>query len=516
MNVYIFSCVALFVLVIACFNFINLTTALSMNRAKEVGIRKVVGAAKRQLTFQFLFDAVLLSILAFLCALSMCTLLLPLFNDLSGKIIAPGIFHEPRYIGWLFAGAVLIGLLSGIYPAFVLSGFRPVSSLKGRFASGSKGIVLRRVLVIGQFSISIALIVSTLVVYTQLDYMRNHSPGFKKDHRLVIDFQFDGRITNHREAVKHQLSSLQGAGMVSMSSGIPGRANHTFTTHIENSEKEIPELQWNAYFVDHDFLTQYGIKVIAGRGFSREFPADSTDALLINETAARSLGYVNPQDAVGKPFTQLRRQGYIIGVVNDFHYHSFQEKVQPLTFALGSGFLTFLTMDIASSDTRELVHAVGNAWQKIAPGMPLIYFFGDEAYNAQYASEERFGKLFLCLAVIAVFVSCLGLSGLTAFSIAQRTKEIGIRKILGSSIAQVVSLLTKDFIKLIALSILAGSPLAWFGMRQWLRDFAYRIDLSWWMFLTAGIIVIVIAFATISILAIKAARTNPVNSLRSE
>lgn len=515
-NVYIFSLIAIFVLFIACFNFINLTTAFSLQRAKEIGVRKVLGASKKQLIFQFLFDAVLLCIIAVVIALFLCVFLLPVFNQLSEKIISISIFEHIHYVGLLLLIAFSIGLLSGIYPAFFLSSFQPISSLKGKFISGTKGLALRKVLVVTQFAISIILIVATIVVYTQLHFMKNHELGFKKDHQLVIDFHFDKQIIDHEEAVKQQLSGIPGIGKISMSSAIPGRYNHTFPTEIENPDKGMTEFRTNSYFVDYDFLSQYQIQLIAGRYFSKDISSDLKNAMIINEATLKSLGYNDPNAAIGKRFTQRGNSGTIIGVVKDFHFHSFTEEVQPLTLMVTPGFFTFLTLNISSKNLQATLKNLESKWKELAPGMPMIYFFADDAYNAQYKSEAQFGKLFLCLSVIAILLSCLGLLGLSAFSTVERTKEIGIRKVLGSSVPAIVKLLTKDFLKLILIAFVIGVPIAWLGMYKWLQEFAYRIHISWWIFALAGISVMVIALLTISFQAIKAAIANPVDSLRSE
>lgn len=515
-NVYIFSLIALFVLFIACFNFINLTTAFSLYRAKEISVRKVLGASKKQLVFQFLTDAVLLCLVAFAIAIFLCFLLLPIFNELSGKVITTALTDNLNYVGFLLLISISVGLLSGIYPAFFLSGLKPISSLKGKFISGTRGKALRKVLVVAQFSISIILIIATIVVYIQLHFMQNHELGFKKDHQLVIDFHFDNRITDHVEAVKQQLMSLPGISVVSMSSAIPGRYNHTFPTEIEDPKGDMHELLSNSYFVDYDFLNQYQIRLIAGRQFSKDITSDLRNAMIINEAALRSLGYHDPNAVIGKRFTQRGNSGTIIGVIKDFHFHSFTEEVQPLVLMVSPGFFTFLTLNISSQNLQETIKGLENKWKEIVPGMPMIYFFADDAYNAQYKSEAQFGKLFFCFSIVAILLSCLGLLGLSAFSTVQRTKEIGIRKVLGSSVYSIVNLLTKDFIILIGIAFLIGVPIAWFCMNKWLQEFAYRIHIGWWIFALAGISVMIIAMATISFQAIKAAMANPVESLRSE
>ena len=515
-NVYVFGIIAIFVLLIASFNFINLTTALSLNRVKEVGVRKVLGASKGQLVIQFLMDAVLLCIVAFGLAMLLYALLIPLFNNLAGKTIVAGVFEQGRYMVMLFGLALALGLLSGIYPAFFISGFEPLSSIKGSMSSGVRAVAFRKALVIGQFTISVVLIVATVVVYRQLNYMQNHDLGFKKDHMLVIDFHYDARITEHTEAVKQQLTALPGVSMASMASCVPGRANRKFKAKIENATHIMQDLQIDGYMVDQDFLKQYDVKVIAGRSFSRDYTNDMVNAMIINETAARSLGYTNPADAVGKQFQQMIGKGVIVGVVKDFHYHSYQEEVQPLTMRMAPGFYTFLTLNVSSQNIQGTIGALQSAWQRITPGMPMSYFFADEAYNAQYQSEERFGKLFTCFATLAIMISCLGLLGLSAYSITQRRKEIGIRKVLGASVSGIVGLLGKEALWLVLTAFIIATPVSWLLMSKWLQSFAYRISISWWMFAVAGISTLVVVFVTIGYQTVKAAIANPVKSLRTE
>lgn len=516
-NVYIFFIVSLLVLIIAGINFINLSTAFSLKRAKETGVRKVLGASRKQLVFQYLIDAVFLSVAAYLLACLFCFLLLPVFNNVSGKIISDSIFEQPIYLLLVFFIALITGLLSGIYPAFFLSGFQPIASLKGRFISGLKGLALRRVLVVTQFSISIILIVATLVVYKQLDYMRNQDLGFKKEHLLVIDFHFDERILEHTETVKEQLKTIPGITFASIGSAVPGRANRKLSLELENSNGNMVKADWDLYAVDKDFLQQYDINVIAGRNFSPLIASDTTAAIIINEAAVRSLGYKNSADAIGKRFAQKGSNGLITGVIKDFHFQSYAEDIQPLAVKMSPWFFTFITLNVSSNNINATIGSLENKWKSIVPGLPLIYNFSDETYDAQYKDEARFGKLFICLATLAIFISCLGLYGLSAFSLAQRTKEIGIRKILGATSLHIVNSLSKDFLQLVLLAIVIASPIAWLLMHQWLEDnYAYRISIGWWVFATAGIIAATIAFSTVCFHTVKAATANPVNSLRTK
>lgn len=516
-NVYIFSVVALFILLIAAINFINLSTAFSLKRAKETGVRKVLGASRKQLIFQFLTDSVLLSVIAYLMAFVLCILLLPLFNSISGKVVSTGLFEDPLYLLILFAVALLTGCLSGFYPALFLSDFKPINNLKSNFIPGASGVSLRKVLVVAQFSISIIIIVATIVVYKQLDYMRNKDLGFKKDHMLTIDFHFDDRILEHTELVKKQLQEIPGVTFASIGSAVPGRANRKLSLDVENKNGDMVKADWDLYAIDKDFLKQYDIQLIAGRGFSSEIATDTTNSLIINEAATRALGYVKPSDALGKRFAQKGSSGNIIGVVKDFHFHSYAEEIQPLAIKMSPWFFTFITLSISTDNVNKTIGELQHKWKSIAPGLPLVYSFSDETYDAQYKDETRFGKLFICLSVLAIFVSCLGLYGLSSFNIVQRTKEIGIRKILGASTFQVAKNISGEFFKLVFIALLISSPLAWILMYRWLENnYAYRIFLSGWEFILAGIIAITIAVLTIFYHTIKAATSKPVESLRYE
>jgi putative ABC transport system permease protein len=515
-NVYIISIIAVLVLFIACFNFINLTTAFSLQRVKEIGVRKVLGASKYQLMLQFFMDAVVLCLVSFIIALLFASLLLPLFNQLSGTVVAEGIFHNVQHVLWLLALAVVVGILSGAYPALFLSGFKPISSLKGKTGSSGTGLILRRSLVVAQFSISIFLILATTVVYMQLNFMQNQQLGFQKDHKLVIDYQFSKSINEHTDRIRQQMMGIPGVGLVSLSSSIPGTTNNQFNTMIENSKGEKQQQRPDVYFMDDVFLKQYHIDLIAGRNFQKNTALDSMKTMLINQAMLKSLGFKRPEDAIGKHFKQLNHTGEIIGVIKDFHNHSFLETVQPLTIRVDSTHLTNITIDITSPDVRGTVHQLETTWKKMLPDVPLVYFFADEAYNQQYIAQERFGQLFICFAIVAIVISCLGLLGLSAYNIAQRKKEISVRKVLGASVMNITLLLSTDFIRLIAIALLITSPISWLLMRNWLDNFAYRINIPVWVFMSSGLAAMFIALVTISFQSIKAAIANPVRNLKAD
>ena len=511
-NVYIFSIVAIFILLIACFNFINLTTARSAERAKEVGIRKVVGAGKQQLTFQFIGESVILCIIAFFITLAAASLLLPSFNQLAGKTISSGIFQHWTLIGMLFLGSISIGLLAGLYPALVLSSFKPVAVLKGRFATGSKGSRLRKTLVISQFTISIALIISVIIVYLQLNFMRNQDLGFSKDQMMVINSNGDPAKNVFIQAVK----GLPDVKAVTMSSSVPGGGNMGAYSQIQNVKGEMQIANLDLYFVDFEYLTQYNVKMAAGRTFSRSFMTDTTQAMILNEAAVKMFGYYAAKDAIGRDFNQWGRKGKIIGVMKDFHFKSLQEEIKPLSMRIEPNGSQLVSIKVSANNLTATIASIEKKWNTLIPARPFNYFFLDDYFDKQYRSEQRFGKLFLNFAILAIIISCLGLLGLASYSTMQRTREIGIRKVLGATVPNIVNLLSKDFLKLVAVAIIFASPLAWFTMHKWLQDFAYRIPIVWWVFAVAAFAAALIAILTVSFQAIKAAVSNPVLSLRSE
>lgn len=511
-NVYIFSVIAIFILLIACINFINLTTARSAERAKEVGIRKVVGAGRFQLACQFIGESVIICIIAFALTILLCAITLPLFNQLAGKTISNSIVANPQHIYSLFALSLVIGFVAGIYPSLVLSSFKPAGVLKGRFASGTRGLILRKGLVVFQFTISIALIVGTIVVYSQLQYMRNQDLGFAKDQEIIINTNFD----RNKDVFKESLKSIPGVLSTTYSSSVPGSSNNSAYSTVENKNGEMQKSNIDLYFVDYDYIPQYNLKLSAGRAFSRDFPTDSTQAMVINEAAAKMLGYHTAQEAVGRNFDQWGRKGKIIGVLKDFHYKSLQNTIPPLTMRMEKWGYGTISIKVAANNLPATLHAIEKKWVQLIPNRPFEYNFLDDFFNSQYKGEENFGSLFLNFAVLAIFISCLGLLALSSYSTMQRTKEIGVRKVLGANVSSIVNLLSMDFIKLVVIALFIAGPLSWMVMHRWLETFAYRIDISWSVFVLAGVAAVLIAFVTISFHAIKAAVTNPVKSLRTE
>jgi len=511
-NVYIFSIIAVFILLIACINFINLTTARSAERAKEVGIRKVAGAARFQLAKQFIGESITICLIAFIISVLLCALALPLFNQLAGKEISDSIFNNPLHILMLFLLSIGIGVIAGFYPSLVLSSYKAVSVLKGRFSTGTKGLILRKGLVVFQFTISIILIAGTIMVYTQLNYMRSQDLGFSKDQEIIINTNFD----KNKDAFKQSLSSVPGVLSTSYSSNVPGGGAASAYSQVENKAGEMQKTNLDLYAVDYDYINQYKLKIAAGRAFSKDLATDSTQAMIINESAVKLLGYSSPKEAIGRNFDQWGRKGKIIGVLKDFHYKSLQQIIQPLTMRIEpSGFGT-ISIKVSAANLPSTIKSIESKWNQIIPDRPFDYYFLDDFFNKQYRAEDNFGNLFFNFAVLAIFISCLGLLGLSSYSTMQRTKEIGVRKVLGASVSNIVNLLSVDFIKLVLIAFVIAVPLVWYGMNKWLQDFAYRTSISWWVFALAGFASVLIALFTISFQAIKAAIANPVKSLRTE
>jgi putative ABC transport system permease protein len=511
-EVYIFSIIGAFILIIAGINFINLTTARSAERAKEVGIRKVVGAGKGMLAAQFIGESIILCLIACLLAFVFAALLLPAFNQIAGKTVSLGIFSQPIYVLILLVISVVIGIAAGIYPALVLSSFKPVLVLKGRFVTGTRGIMLRKALVIVQFTIATGLIIGTLMINNQLKYMRSQDLGFNKSQEIVMDVRGDSA----RMAFKQEVSALPGVFSTAMSSNVPGMGTYNDNCQLENAKGDMQTGNIDMYAVDFDYLKQFKIKVIAGRDFSKEFRTDTTQALILNETAVRQLGYSSPSQAIGKKFAQFGNTGKIVGVVKDFHFRSLQEMVTPLCIRLMPLQCDLLCVNADGHQLPTIIAAIERKWKRTLPDKPFSYFFLDEFFDKQYRSEDRFGQLFLYFAGLAIFISCLGLTGLASYSTLQRTKEIGIRKVIGASASGITVLLSKDFLKLVGWAFLIAAPLTWFFINRWLQGFAYRMTVYWWIFGLAGLTSLLIALVTVSFHAIRAALANPVKSLKSE
>lgn len=516
-RVYIFSAIALFILLIACINYMNLSTARSALRAREIGVRKVVGAQRKEIIAQFLSESVMVSFLALIIAIALTWIALPWLNKLSGQQLNINTLFTWKVFIPVVLVPFVVGTVSGIYPALFMSSFRPVMVLKGLFKVGGGNISFRQVLVTLQFAISIILIISTAVVFQQLRYMQQKSLGFDREH--VITLPYNTGLNERYEAFRNDLLANSNIKDLGRSSRIPtGRLLDAMGSQIDRGDSLAPTQADIKYVsADHDFVTTYGVKIVAGRNFSRDFSTD-TGSFLVNEAAVKVLGFKNNEEIIGKNFQYGNRRGQLIGVFNDFHFESMHQKIVPLILLVprNGNFFGAISIKISGKNIPAAIAHVENTWRKFLPEAPFQYTFLDENFDRLYQSELRQGTIFTVFACIAIFIACLGLFGLSAFAITQRIKEIGIRKVLGADVSTIVTLLSKDFLKLVLIAAVIAFPVAWYAMHNWLEDFAYRINIPWWIFILAGILAAIVALFTISFQAIKAALANPVKSLRTE
>lgn len=514
--VYIFSAAALFILLIACINFMNLTTARSSGRAKEVGIRKVLGSEKRALVGQFLTESTLIAMLALLVGLLFVWLSLGWFNDISGKEMLMSSLWSPKFLIFIFVLPFIVGGLAGAYPALFLSSFQPIKVLKGKLSTGNNKNTLRNFLVVFQFAASIILIVGTIVIFEQLNHIQNSNLGFNKDQVLVVNNSGLPRET--RQSLKNEIEQLTEIKSASFAGFLPvgssSRSDTTFSTEAVMTESTGFNMQY--WRVDYDYIETVGMEMYEGRNFSREFGSDST-GLILNEAAVKLTGYKNP---IGKKLHTYDQNNNlqaftIIGVVKNFNFASLRENVGALSFRLGNNSWE-TAYRFNTSDVSGLLSTIENKYKAAAPGMPFKYEFLDEAFDNMYRQERRVGKVALAFALLAIIIACLGLFGLATYIAEQRTKEIGIRKVLGASVSNIVRMLSTDFIKLVMLAFIIAAPIAWWFMSKWLEDFAFRIELNIWVFIATGMIALIIALITLSFQAIRAAIANPVENLKTE
>ncbi len=511
--VYLFSAIGLFILLIACINYMNLATARSAGRAKEVGMRKVAGALRSQLIAQFLSESVLLVVLALGLAVGLVLLGLPLLNEFTQKTLTIRQLLDPVFLGVLVAITGLTGLVAGSYPAFFLTSFRPIGVLKGRVTAAGGGR-LRQVLVVAQFAIAVALIISTAVVFNQMNYIQHYRLGYEKDRVLILPDVGDS--TTHYETVRQELVQTGLVREMGRSSRIPsGRLLDSYGAYAPKGDSLVPvTINLRGLRVDYNFIPSYQIGMAAGRNFSRSFGTD-TSMIVLNETAARLLGWT-PQQAIGKPFRYGPSNGQIIGVTKDYHFESLHQRVGAIALTLNPTRLNYLSVSLKGGDISAAVQRVEGIWKKYFPGRPFDYQFLDARFDRLYAREQTQQRLFGVFAGVAILISCLGLFGLSMFMAEQRTKEIGIRKVLGATVPGLVALLSRDLLKLVLIALLLASPVAWWAMNQWLDGFAYRTSIGVGVFLLTGLVAISIALLTVSFQAIKAALMNPVKSLRAE
>ena len=511
--VYIFSALALFILLLACVNFTNLSTARAVKRAREVGIRKVLGSLKKQLIIQFLTESVVLTFLSMIIAFGLLFLLLPYFNELADRQIPFSFFISYQSILAMISLIIITGIVAGIYPSFFLSSFNTIKVLKGSSSKGSQNNLLRSSLVVFQFFVSIALIIATIIVYQQLHFMQNKKLGYDKEQVLYLP---DARLLGKDQpAFKQQLSQNKNVVAASIARSVPGLPFMDGTEiYPKNENGNGKEIHANIYHVDEDYLKTLGIKIVSGRNFSRDFPSDSS-AVVINQAMVRELGW-NRTNPIGKTIVRSGQQQFkVIGVMGDFNYASAKQEIAPLMMMLGNNY-GGLVVKINTADVKGFLSDLKKQWDSFNPQGALEYTFLDDNFAKMYASEIRTQKIFSAFALIAIIIASLGLFGLSAFVIEQRTKEIGIRKVLGASVQNVLLLVSKDFLLLVGIAFLISVPVTWWAMHNWLQDFAYRINIQWWVFILAGFVAILISIITISFQAIKAAIANPVKSLRSE
>ncbi|HVF96072.1 MAG TPA: ABC transporter permease [Flavisolibacter sp.] len=517
------SVIALFVLVIACFNFINLATARSLRRAKEIGIRKVVGAERSQLVVQFIGETILLSVVSMLLAIAATLFIVPALNSFAGKNIAFNPFTNPLFGLLLLAAGVVLGVLAGLYPALVLSGFQPIRVLKNSKLAGGRRSWLRPALVVVQFSLSVLLIVCTLMVYRQTRYLNDKDLGFSKDQ--VLYFAVQPSVQQKLESFKSELRKSPNVVSLTSGYGMPGDAFAGESVMIPT--KEGTKKQPVSLFIgDHGYVKTLGLRLVAGRDFSTDRSTDVREAFLINETAVKNFGFGTPQQALGREIhwdeweptdtTQPVKKGRVIGVVQDFHYKSLHEKVTSSVIQLYPQVTETVALKLRGTDMNNAIAYVGGVWNRFAPGFPFDYKFVDETYGKMYSSEEKLSSLLWIFAIMAIVVGCMGLFGLAAFSAEQRKKELGIRKVLGANVFNIVGLLSKSFLLLVLIAAVIAFPVAWWAMTSWLDDFPYRVTISWWVFGIAIIAALLIALITVSFQSIRAATANPVKSLRTE
>ena len=517
-RVYIFSAIALFVLLIACINYMNLSTARSILRAKEIGVRKSIGAHRSELIAQFLSESVLVSWIAILLAVLLTWMALPWLNKLSELELSITSLLRWEILLPLFVVPFVVGIASGIYPAVFLSSFQPVKVLKGIVKADGGSISMRKALVVVQFSISIILIISTVIVFEQLRYMQKKSLGFDRDH--IITFNYTTGLTDRYDAFRNELKANSSVKEVARSSRIPtGRLLDAMGAQIKRGDSLAPSsADIKMVRADDGFISVYGVRMVAGRNLLRENGLRDTTTFLVNEAAVKALGISSPEEAIGKEFNYGGRNGQLVGVFNDFHFESMHQRILPIVvfMPVNQNGYGRVSVKVAGNNLSAAMAHIESVWKKFVPEIPYEYTFMDENFDQLYEAEQRQGNIFTLFAFIAIFIACLGLFGLSAFSISQRIKEIGIRKVLGANTGSIVSLLSKDFLKLVLVAAVIAFPAAWYAMNKWLQDFAYRIDVPWWVFLMAGAVAAIVAFITISFQAIKAAVANPVKNLRTE
>jgi putative ABC transport system permease protein len=514
---YIFCTVGFFILLLACINFTNLTTARFSSRAKEVSLRKAVGAGRFRLAAQFLSESAVLSFFSLLVALVLVEIASPLFNQMTDIGFRIGSLFRPGWLLVLVGLAIMVGLASGSYPAFFLSAFRPADILRGSFGLGRRGTTLRKILVVGQFSVSIVLVIGTLLAYKQIDFMKNNDLGFDKEQKLVIPLGRAARAGESFQTIKAEFGRHAGVIGAATSSQVPGQRLSCWTTKLAG-EGDDKYRAMNYMYVDHDFIPQYGIEVIGGSAFGEKNLDELQGGYIINQTAMKQFGFSSPQEAIGKRMVGSydEKEMEIMGVVKDFHYRGLQSVVEPLVMRYQTNSLRNLTLTVKTESADQVVSYIKDKWQELFAEYPFDFYFLNDAFDRQYRAEERVGKIFAVFAFLGLFIACLGLLALASYAAERRTKEMGIRKVLGASVGNIMGLLSKEFLLLVALANLIAWPVAYYAMSRWLEEFAYRTSIGLGTFLLAAALALVITLITVSTQAIRVALTNPVETLRYE
>ncbi len=518
-NVYMMAVIGVFIILIACFNFINLSTARATKRAKEVGLRKVVGAFKNQLITQYLSESTLIALFSLVLALGIAWVALDWLNQFTGKALVLDLLANWKLAAGLLVFALTVGLLAGVYPAFVVSGFKPALVLKGQQGSVKGKGALRKTLVVAQFSISIVLIIATAITFQQLSYLNNRDLGY--DRNQVITLTYYGALSDQYDAFYNEMLLSSSIKNVGRSSRIPtGRlldSQGSGSTIVKGDSLVNTGVNLKYVAVDYEFFDTYGIELAAGRTFSKDIPTDDSLAFILNEAAAKAIGWATPEEGIGKDFGYGGTTGKLIGIVKDFHFESLHQEVAPMIFIpTRQGGSNFLSVKIAGTQMQDGLTHLEGIWKRMLPGIPFEYQFMDDRYGRLYEAEQKEGKLFTIFSAMAIFIACLGLFGLATFNTMQRVKEIGIRKVMGASVPSILALLSKEIVSLILIANLLAWPIAWYFMNQWLHSFAYHIDMNVVAYLLSAIAAVVVALLTVSMQTIRAARTNPANTLRYE
>ena len=516
--IYIFSAVSVFMLVIACINYMNLATARSANRSKEVGVRKVMGSQRKQLVIQFITESLVISILSLAVSLIMIYALLPTFNTLANKELPYSYILQTPVLLSLIVIVFFVGVIGGSYPAFYLSAFNPVSVLKGKLAAKGGSVIFRKILVVKQFAISIFMLISTLIVYDQLQYLRNKDLGFDKSRVLRLELSEEEQ-RDRAHVLEDRLKRIPGVAAVGMAYATPGRGIGKSVLQVEDNEGKLVDRGVDLYGADYDFIKTLGMQIVTGRDFSRDVPSDTTYAVLVNEAMVKRMGW---QDPIGKKFVfniedPERVEKRVVGVVKDYHQNSLYDAIEPLLIFLGKNH-NYLFVRTEEGDVKKAIASIENGWKEIFPNDSFEYIFLDQDFNSQYKADEKRSHIFTTFSGLTVFIACLGLLGLSAFTTEQRTKEIGVRKVIGASVKSLVVLVSKEFFLLVGLGTILAFPMAWYFTENWLQNFAYRIDLQheWPTFLVSALLAFLITLVTVGYHVVRAASANPVKALRDD